>query len=374
MLRLAASTHRRAPLKLALLVLLVTIGGLVFLTVSELSRASSADLTDAIDSELGGTGTYQITVSPDLGLTPVEEAAAVRSSAAGAAPSVVEIVRSAAGVEVECPPAADVGEVGVAVVLDERGMGRSLAPGNLVPNLDEACLGGVPIAAEALRESTPGESSALGARVVLDPDHLPQLELSAPPGAMRTTVLLRTGDAEDQAQSLRTELTARLRDAASSAGVNPDEAVQVQRVDSADSVRAASDGVKLVYGLIGWGVLLVSGLGLLIAQLIVLRDRTWFYGLSRAVGARRLDIARLVLADIVVVLALGLGLVLVLALAAGPIVSDFGRSAFGTDLRLLRPETLPRLVLAFGLMALVGGLYPAWRSTRLDPVEVLERR
>lgn len=138
-------------------------------------------------------------------------------------------------------------------------------------------------------------------------------------------------------------------------------------------MRSASDGIQLVYGLIGWGVLLIGGIGLLVAELIVLRDRTWFFGLARAVGARRWNVAWLIIADILIIMASGLGLTLALLLLTSGWVTRFGETAFQVDLAILRPAALPGLALGLTFVLLLGGAYPAWRATRLDPLDVLER-
>lgn len=48
---------------------------------------------------------------------------------------------------------------------------------------------------------------------------------------------------------------------------------------------------RLVYQVIGWGVLVLAALGLLVSQTIVVPPRMWFLGLARAMGASRAQIA-----------------------------------------------------------------------------------
>lgn len=106
----------------------------------------------------------------------------------------------------------------------------------------------------------------------------------------------------------------------------------------------------------------------------MLRDRTWFFGLSRAVGAKKADIAALIVIDILTVLLTGLAAALLIAGATAPLVESFGRSAFHADLRLVRPTGVATLGLGSALMLVLGSTYPAWRAMRLDPLDVLERR
>ena len=90
-------------------------------------------------------------------------------------------------------------------------------------------------------------------------------------------------------------------------------------------------------------------------------------GVRRAVGARRADIARLTMLD-ALRLSAGAGLLgILLATAAFPIASRLGLPLrFGP----LHAAVLPLLVL---LGALAAGL-PAWKSTRLSPVDALAAR
>jgi ABC-type antimicrobial peptide transport system permease subunit len=139
-------------------------------------------------------------------------------------------------------------------------------------------------------------------------------------------------------------------------------------------VRAASDGVRIVYGIIGWGILLIVGLGILVAQLVVLRDRTWLLGLSRAVGARKADIATLVAVDVALMLTVGFASALILCAVSQPMVGTFGMQAFQVHLQLVRWADTPALLGAVLLTLAVGAGYPMLKAMRLDPVEVLERR
>jgi ABC-type antimicrobial peptide transport system permease subunit len=225
----------------------------------------------------------------------------------------------------------------------------------------------------AIRTASPREKVLFGTSFVLDPAYARAAGLtSAVPAGL--VVIVKTGKVEDQTDAIRESLIASLTDFALRSGIPKEGVVVVSRADSGEAVRAASSGIKLVYSLIGWGVLLVSGLGLLVAELIVLRDRTWFFGLTRALGARRQDVAWLVLCDIALVLVVGFGLAVLLALATEGAVSQFGEAAFQVDLQILQPSMLPGLLAAFLSMLCLAGGYPAWRATRLDPLEVLERR
>jgi ABC-type antimicrobial peptide transport system permease subunit len=149
----------------------------------------------------------------------------------------------------------------------------------------------------------------------------------------------------------------------------------VNKLDTAQAIRRAAAGVDLVYSIIGWGVLILGGLGLLVAETIVVRDRTWFFGLSRAVGGRGSHIVALILADILLVLALGTVVALVLALSLQPLAASFAESAFQVrGVRFLQASTVPELIAGEFLVLILAGAYPAWKAVRQDPLDVLEPR
>lgn len=372
-LALAIRVNASAPLKFALLVALVATATLVFLGVQELSRASTSDLDTALDGDLGATGSYLIQPTPELGLPLPDLLARVRNAIEPIHPTTVQVVQKTPTLHPECPPYDTVGQVTAGVLLN--------AAGNPIPFpqdgselLDsDLCLAGLVIPRASLREATGPEKKLFGPSLYLDPAYARTVRLvSTDPTNYEIGII--TGRAADETEDLRERLKAVFVEPAARAGLDADSAVLVQRKDDGPNVRSASDGIKLVHAVISWGVLLISGLGLLVAELIVLRDRNWFFGLARALGARRGAVAALIFADIVLILAAGFGVALLIATGLAPAIAVFGQSAFHTDLQLIRPSAIVPLVLAAAAMLLLGGAYPAWRATRLDPLEVLERR
>lgn len=372
-LRLAAAVNVHSKLKFALLTILITISTTVFLGVSELARASTADLTAAIESDLGVAGTYSVQPSPELGLTLDQQLQAVQAAAAPFTDRPLQVAAQFPSVQPECPPFNQFGAVSAAVLLDPSGSPVPFRDGGVDFTDADLCLAGLVVPNSSLREANPYENKSFGANLIVDPLYEQQLRLSRPDPPYYV-VVITTGLAQDQTLELSNALQAAFAEAAAQASVDTNNSVVVLREDSGDLVRSASDGIQLVYGLIGWGVLLIGGIGLLVAELIVLRDRTWFFGLARAVGARRWNVAWLILADILIVMASGLGLTLALLLLTSGWVADFGRTAFQVDLAILRVSALPGLALGLTVVLVLGGAYPAWRATRLDPLDVLERR
>lgn len=373
LLRLALAINLGSRLKFLLLTTLVAIASLVFMGVSELSRASSSDLDEALQADLGAAGSYRVEFSPDLQLDQAGALRHTREALEPLHPTSLQLAVALPAVKPVCPPFEQIGVLSMIVLFDRDNRPVPFDDSEPVDVDADLCLAGLVVPKTALRQASEAEQRLFGAALVLDPTYQRAVQLTStdPP---RLHVVLTTGRSEDMSTAIEQALRDELADTALRAGVPLADAFTKSRLDDGAQVRSASDGIKLVYGLIGWGVLLISGLGLLVAELIVLRDRTWFFGLARAVGARRGDVAMLIMIDIVVVLVAGFGAALGIAFAAGPVVESFGRSAFQTSLQLIRPSVVAPLALGGALMLLLGGVYPAWRATTLDPLEVLERR
>jgi ABC-type antimicrobial peptide transport system permease subunit len=112
--------------------------------------------------------------------------------------------------------------------------------------------------------------------------------------------------------------------------------------------------------------LVVGGVGIMNIMLVSVTERTREIGLRMAVGARAKDVLRQFLTEAVLLCLLG-----------GLAGVALGRAVSVTITALLRFPTIPSLagvLSAFAAAALVGivfGYYPAWKASRLDPIEAL---
>jgi ABC-type antimicrobial peptide transport system permease subunit len=112
--------------------------------------------------------------------------------------------------------------------------------------------------------------------------------------------------------------------------------------------------------------LMVGGVGIMNIMLVSVTERTREIGLRMAVGARAGDILQQFLVEAVALCLLG-----------GAIGILLGRGASFLVRALLRWPTepsLPAVVAAVVVSATVGvvfGYYPAWKASRLDPIEAL---
>jgi putative ABC transport system permease protein len=112
--------------------------------------------------------------------------------------------------------------------------------------------------------------------------------------------------------------------------------------------------------------LLVGGIGIMNIMLVSVTERTREIGVRMAVGARGQDILLQFLAEALVLSLLG-GLI---GVSAGLVAAWWMASSFGWPV-LVRPDIVVLAMAFSGAVGIVFGLYPAYRASRLDPIQAL---
>ena len=112
--------------------------------------------------------------------------------------------------------------------------------------------------------------------------------------------------------------------------------------------------------------LLVGGIGIMNIMLVSVTERTREIGLRMAIGARGRDVLSQFLVEAITLSGIGGVVGIVLGVGGALIVS---RTAHWPV--VVSPNSV---FLAVGFSAVVGvlfGFYPAWRASRLDPIDAL---
>jgi ABC-type lipoprotein release transport system permease subunit len=172
-----------------------------------------------------------------------------------------------------------------------------------------------------------------------------------------TWVLIKLRDPE-QAEAVRDELGANFPEIAPS--------LTAEFVEDMPDMRTSHEMV----GQISFLAVFIGAVGMLNTMLMSVLERTREIGVLRALGWRRRQVIGMILQE---ALALGLvggvcGIVLGFGMAWGmmqiPLIKGMLRLSYS-------PQLLIQAVGAGLVAGIVGGLYPAWRATRMRPVEAL---
>jgi putative ABC transport system permease protein len=138
---------------------------------------------------------------------------------------------------------------------------------------------------------------------------------------------------------------------------------QTQLLSSLSTITAT---LTIFLGAIAGISLLVGGIGIMNIMLVSVTERTKEIGLRKAVGAKRSVILTQFLVE-----------TLLLSMTGGllGVLLGWGIAAAVTAANLITAQvTWDSIALAFGFSAAVGlffGIYPAWRASRLRPIEAL---
>ena len=116
--------------------------------------------------------------------------------------------------------------------------------------------------------------------------------------------------------------------------------------------------------------IVIGGVGMMNSQLMAVMERTREIGVLRSVGWSSKRVLFLILSESILVGILGgvLGALLgwLMMVASSDFLSFFGASAAN-----IRPGILAQAFITVLILGFVGGIYPAWRASRLPPVEAL---
>jgi ABC-type antimicrobial peptide transport system permease subunit len=112
--------------------------------------------------------------------------------------------------------------------------------------------------------------------------------------------------------------------------------------------------------------LVVGGVGIMNIMLVSVTERTREIGLRMAVGARARDILRQFLVEAVVLCLVGGGVGILLGHGGSRLVEALLRWPVETS-----PAAIAAAVMVSAGVGIIFGFYPAWKASRLDPIDAL---
>ena len=139
--------------------------------------------------------------------------------------------------------------------------------------------------------------------------------------------------------------------------------------DMAELTRTLSTTTKLMTNLllaVAMISLVVGGVGIMNIMLVSVTERTREIGLRMAVGARGRDILRQFLVEAVVLCLTGGAMGIVLGHGGSLLVQLLLKWPVETS-----PMAIAMAVLVSAGVGIIFGFYPAWKASRLDPIEAL---
>jgi len=144
------------------------------------------------------------------------------------------------------------------------------------------------------------------------------------------------------------------------AALSSDFAEQMPDIQSSN---AMLDGISFI-------ALIAGGLGVLNTMLMSVYERTREIGVLRALGWRRTSVVGMILREAVLLGVLGGVAGIVLSFVMVELMQQ--SAAFSSWVTpMWKPEIFARAILLSVFLGVIGGLYPAYRATRLSPVEAL---
>ncbi len=176
------------------------------------------------------------------------------------------------------------------------------------------------------------------------------------------SIMVQAAD-KDSINQVQEDINALLRDRHKSA--EPDFTVRSQ-LELMQMATSTSRIMSVLLGAIASVSLIVGGIGIMNIMLVSVTERTREIGIRMAVGARGRDILIQFLIEAVTLSAVGGILGIALGMTAAKITSHF------TGWPTLTPFAWIGIAcISSAAIGIVSGFYPAWKASRLDPIEAL---
>ncbi len=171
---------------------------------------------------------------------------------------------------------------------------------------------------------------------------------------------------ENSIASAQDEVTRILRNNHHITDPNKDDFTIRNPQDIVSLLGTITSALTLFLGAIAGISLLVGGIGIMNIMLVSVTERTREIGLRKAIGAQRSDILLQFLLEAITLTVIGGLLGIAFGYLGAFVIAHFGNWS--------PVVPLPTVILAFGgsaLFGLVFGIYPAYKASKLDPIQAL---
>jgi macrolide transport system ATP-binding/permease protein len=195
------------------------------------------------------------------------------------------------------------------------------------------------------------------------------IELDDTPQAMRQTsidFIQAKAATADEIPAAMDEIEGVLRDRHHLAAGRGDDFKIINMTEVLQASAQTADLMGALLLILATISLMVGGVGIMNIMLVSVTERTREIGLRMAVGARRRHILQQFLAEAVLLCLVGGGLGILAGRGASILVREYAHWPTGVSV-----AAIVLSVLVSGLVGVVFGFYPAWKASRLDPIEAL---
>jgi putative ABC transport system permease protein len=146
-----------------------------------------------------------------------------------------------------------------------------------------------------------------------------------------------------------------------------------QVMNSISNLAASAKSLSISIALIA---VMISAVGVMNSILMAVFERTQEIGMMRAIGASRWDVFRIILKE-TTILSIGGGLSgIVIAMIGSRLIEAFVRKIMpyvpAGDLVRFEPGIALASVSFIFVIGLLAGLYPAWKASRINPIEAIK--
>ncbi len=152
------------------------------------------------------------------------------------------------------------------------------------------------------------------------------------------------------------------------ASIDPEQPVyNIQTLEEGVALSSFQQRVSaMLLGIFAGVALVLAAVGIYGVMSYAVSARTREIGVRMAIGAERSDVLRLVLMQVARLAGAGLVIGVGLLLLAGPLL---GRLLYGVTPS--DPLTIAAVTATLGVVALIAGWVPAWRASRVNPIQAL---